>query len=179
AVSHKDWMQAIWKQSGWDGSSRVVRVEFIYKRECLRELGIDEPYTMLDQLPGMWAYSTQQWLRHTVPTADTNRGRWEGSPFWQAIQGTEFCGEGEPAVRERKRQGDLTLICQMLAGCATTAAAYLAGELPDTDNGADFLTWFYDWMEAYHRRKGLLFQDLRVAKRLRLGVVPSPALQAG
>src|SRR5262249_36074740 len=82
AVSHKDWMQAIWEQNGWDGTSRVVRVEFVYKRECLREVDVEEPYAMLDQLPGMWAYSTQQWLRHTVPTSDTNRGRWEASPFW-------------------------------------------------------------------------------------------------
>jgi hypothetical protein len=178
-VSHKDWMRAIWERNGWDGTSQVVRVEFVYKRECLRELGIEEPYAMLDQFSGMWAYSTQQWLRHTVPTGDTNRGRWESSPFWQAIQRAAFFGEAEPAVRERKRKGDLTLICQMLAGCATTAAAYLAGELPDTDNGADFLTWFYDWMDVYLRRKGCSFQDLRAAKRLRLGVMALPALEAG
>ena len=30
---------------------------------------------------------------------------------------------GTPAVRERKRVGDLRLICQMLSGCSTTAAA--------------------------------------------------------
>ena len=110
--------------------ARVTRVEFRYKRECLKELGVEDPYLLLDQLPGLWAYSTLQWLRHTIPTDDTNRGRWECSPFWQAIQQADFFGNGTPAVRERKRVGDLSLICQMLSGCSTTAAAYLAGQLP-------------------------------------------------
>src|SRR5262249_39272032 len=76
-----------------------------------------------------------QWLRHTIPTADTNRGRWEASPFWRAIQEADFFGQGVPAVRERRRAGDLHLICQMLAGCSTRAAAYLSGQLPDWDDG--------------------------------------------
>jgi hypothetical protein len=53
------------------------------------------------------------------------------------------------AVREKKRTGDLRQICQMLSGCSTTAAAFLGGVLPDWDDGANFLSWFYDWMSAY------------------------------
>ncbi len=70
-TSRKDWMEPVWESNGWDGSSRVIRVEFRYERECLKELGVEDPYAMLDQLPGLWAYSTQQWLRHTIPTHDT------------------------------------------------------------------------------------------------------------
>lgn len=84
--SRKDWMQAVWTANGWDGESRVTRVEFRYERECLREKGIDDPYALLDELAALWAYSSMQWLRHTTPTDDTNRGRWPLSPFWQAIQ---------------------------------------------------------------------------------------------
>jgi hypothetical protein len=36
-------------------------------------------------------------------------------------------------VRERKTTGDLRLICQMMAGCSSTAGALLAGTLPDWD----------------------------------------------
>jgi hypothetical protein len=36
AVSRKDWMQEVWTSNGWDGQSRVTRVEFRYKRERLR-----------------------------------------------------------------------------------------------------------------------------------------------
>jgi hypothetical protein len=76
AVSRKDWMQEVWTCNGWDGESRVTRVEFRYKRECLREMGVEEAYAFLDQIPGLWAYSTKQWLRHTIPNSDPNRARW-------------------------------------------------------------------------------------------------------
>ena len=148
-TSRKDCMVLVWESNGWDGSSRVIRVEFRYERECLKELGIEDPYTMLDQLPGLWAYSTQQWLRHTIPTHDKNRGRWETSPFWLAIQQAAFFCNGEPAVRERKHKGDLTHICQMLCGCSTTAAAYLAQVLPEWDAGANFLSWFMSWFMTW------------------------------
>jgi hypothetical protein len=170
-VSRKDWMRVVWRCHGWDGEHRVWRVEFRYKRECLHELGVEEPYTFLDQLPALWAYSTQDWLRHTVLSADTNRGRWPLSPAWQRVQQAAFFGNGVPAVRERRRVGDLMLICQMLAGCSTKAAALLADGLPAQANAADFLTWFYDWMEAYFRERGLTFEGLRDTKRLRLGVI--------
>ena len=70
AVSRKDWMQEVWKSNGWDGESRVTRVEFRYKRECLREMKVEEAYAFLDQIPSLWAYSTKQWLRHTIPNGD-------------------------------------------------------------------------------------------------------------
>jgi hypothetical protein len=156
----------------WLGrESRVTRVEFRYKRECLKELGVEEPYAMLDQLAGMWAYSTMQWLRHTVPTSDTNRGRWQLSAFWQVIQAAGFCGEPVPLVRAKNRQHDLLLICQMLSGCSTTAAAYLAGHLPEHDDGTHFLIWFMEWQEQYLNERGKSFEMLYTYKRQRIGVL--------
>jgi hypothetical protein len=173
-VSRKAWMQEVWRRNGWDGASRVTRVEFRYKRECLKELGVEEPYEMLDQLAGLWAYSTMQWLRHTVPTSDKNRGRWHLSPFWQVIQTADFSGEPVPLVREKKRQQDLQLICQMLSGCSTSAAAYLAGQLPEHDDGAHFLIWFMEWQEQYLKERGKSFEELYTCKRLRLGASCTP-----
>src|SRR5262249_20060440 len=131
---------------GWDESGRARGV-------CLQagvpaRAGRGSPYLLLDQLAGLWASSTQQWLRHTVPTKDANRGRWDASPFRQAIQRAAFFADAKPAVSTRKRKSDRTLICQMLAGCVTTTAACLAGKLADTDTGADFLTWFHDWVDV-------------------------------
>ena len=148
----------------------MTRVEFRYKRECLKELGVEESYEMLDQLAGLWAYSTMQWLRHTIPTEDKNRGRWQLSPFWQVIQAADFSGEPVPLVREKKRQQDLELICQMLSGCSTTAAAYLAGQLPEHDDGTHFLIWFMEWQEQYLKERGNTFEELCRFKRLRLDV---------
>jgi len=171
AVSRKDWMCAVWERHGWDGVSRLVRVEFRYRRECLQELGIECHYDMLDQLAGMWAYSTTLWLRHTTPNEDSNRGRWPVSPFWHAVQTATFLGDPTPLVRERRRVGDLRLICQMLSGCSTTAAAYLRGQLPDWDDGTHFLIWFHEWQQAHLDKKRHTFQELRATKQVRLGIV--------
>jgi hypothetical protein len=170
AVSRKDWMRAVWERNGWDGTARVVQVEFRYKRDCLKELGIECPYDMLDRLAGMWAYSTMSSPRHTIPTDDTNRGRWPPSPFWHAVQlaGADFLGDPTPLVREQRWVGDLRLICQMFAGCSITAAAYLRGRLPDRDDGTHFLIWFSDWLGRYLAEKRASFDAVRDYKRLRL-----------
>jgi hypothetical protein len=171
-VSRKDWMQEVWRSNGWDGEARVTRVEFRYKRECLKELGVEEAYAFLDQIPSLWAYSTKQWLRHTLPTTDRNKARWPISPLWEAVQQATFFGNGVPAVRERKTAGDLLLICQMLAGCSTTASALLTNALPVQDDGTHFLIWFMNWLEGYLEQKGVSYEDITEAKRLKLGVLP-------
>jgi hypothetical protein len=173
AVSRKDWMQEVWTSNGWDGESRVTRVEFRYKRECLREMGVEEAYAFLDQIPSLWAYSTKQWLRHTVPNGDPNRARWPLSLLWQLVQQASFFYDGIPAVRERHRAGDLTLLCQMIAGCSTSAAAFLTQVLPAQDDGTHFLIWFWDWLEHYLEEKGLSFEQLRHDKVIRRGMVPA------
>jgi hypothetical protein len=41
AKFRKEAMQAIWERRVWAGVSRVVRLEFRYKRDCLRELEVE------------------------------------------------------------------------------------------------------------------------------------------
>jgi len=171
AVSRKHWMHEVWHSNGWDGEARVTRVEFRYKRECLREMKVEEAYAFLDQIPSLWAYSTKQWLRHTIPNDDPNRARWPISSLWQLVQQASFFCDGTPAVRERRRAGDLTLLCQMIAGCSTSAAAFLTQVLPAQDDGTHFLIWFWDWFECYLTEKGVSFEQIREAKAARLGVV--------
>jgi hypothetical protein len=81
-VSRKDWMREVWATNGWNGASRVMRVEFRYKRECLRELGVSDAGEFLErqQLARLWAYSTKSCLRHTTPTRDATSTRWPVSP---------------------------------------------------------------------------------------------------
>jgi hypothetical protein len=170
AVSRKDWMHEVWKNNGWDGESRVTRAEFRYKRECLREMKVEEAYAFLDQIPGLWAYSTKQWLRHTIPNSDPNRARWPIAPLWKLVQQASFFCDGTPSVRERRRAGDLTLLCQMIAGCSTSAAAFLTQVLPSGDDGTHFLIWFWDWLEKYLQEKGVNFEQVRKGKATRLGI---------
>jgi hypothetical protein len=168
-------MQEVWKSNGWDGEARVTRVEFRYKRECLREMGVEEAYAFLEQLPALWAYSTKHWLRQTIASSDRNKARWPTSPLWEQVQQATFFGNGVPAVRERKTAGDLLLICQMLAGCSTTASALLTNALPLQDDGTHFLIWFMTWLEGYLEQKGVSYEDITEAKRLKLGVVVEQA----
>jgi hypothetical protein len=174
-VSRKDWMHEVWRSNGWDGEVKVTRVEFRYKRECLREMGVEEAYAFLDQIPSLWAYSTKQWLRHTIPITDRNKARWPTSPVWESVQQATFFGDSVPAVRARKTAGDLLLICQMLAGCATTASALLTNALPLQDDGTHFLIWFMNWLETYLEQKGVSYEDITEAKRLKIGVVVDQA----
>jgi hypothetical protein len=78
-------MLEVWTSNSWDGESRVARVEFRYKRECLREMEVEEAYAFLDQIPSLWAHSTKQWLRYTLPNRDPNRARWPLSSLWQHV----------------------------------------------------------------------------------------------
>jgi len=77
-------------------------------------------------------------------------------------------------VWERKRVGDLRLICQTLSGCSTTAAAYLAGLLPWDEDGTHSLLWFMIWQEEYLRKNRVSFGAIRAFKQTQLGVVPNP-----
>jgi hypothetical protein len=122
------------------------------------------------QVPSFWAYSTKQWLRHTIPTTDRNKARWPTSTLWEAVQQATFFGDGVPAVRERETAGDLLLICQMLAGCSNMASALLTSTLPLQDDGTNYLIWFMTWLEQYLRHKGVSYVDITEAKRLKLGV---------
>jgi hypothetical protein len=97
------------------------------------------------------------------------------TPLLEAVQQATFFGDGVPAVRERKTAGDLLLICQMLAGCSTTASALLTNALPLQDDGTHFLIWFMTWLEGYLEQKGVSYEDITDAKRLKLGVVAQEA----
>jgi hypothetical protein len=86
------------------------------------------------------------------------------------VETSAFDGEPIPLERHRKVKGELTLLCQMLAGWATSAAAFLVGEVPDLDASSSFLRWFHEWTGEYLEYKGLSFEAVRESKRLRLGM---------
>src|SRR5262249_28133554 len=63
----KVWFADIWRRNGWNGEQAIARIEMRYAREALRELGCEGVEETFDRLDALWAYSTQKWLRHTVP----------------------------------------------------------------------------------------------------------------
>lgn len=59
----KVYMHDIWRSRGWDGESKVWRLEARFEREWLRKHAINDPYTLLDYLAAMWMYLTSVWLQ--------------------------------------------------------------------------------------------------------------------
>jgi hypothetical protein len=192
-VHHKEWFHEVWRKNGWDGQTPITRVEFRYERECLREMGIEDPYELLDQLDRLWAYSSQQWLRHTVPSADTNQSRWGASEVWQVVQGAVlFVTEAVPAVRVKKVELESEHTLAGFVGYGTSLAARVvlleqvaqeaaqrgflldvAPGLPQRaveEDGGGFLAWAYEQMQTYlGERKRATFGDVMRRKLAWLG----------
>jgi len=83
----RPYLESIWQASGWDGQQAVWRLEFQFRRQALRDLGVVRYVEMREVLSGLWQYASQKWLRHTIPSAsDSTQSRWPTSPFWQVLQ---------------------------------------------------------------------------------------------
>jgi hypothetical protein len=192
-VHHKEWFHEVWQKHGWDGEAPVTRVEFRYERECLREMGIEDPYELLDQLDSLWAYSTQQWLRHTIPSADTNQSRWAVSEVWQIVQQASLLvTEAVPAVRAKKVELESEHTLAGFVGYGTSLAARMVlleqmaqeaaqrGFVLDVapgltaaaveEDGGGFLAWAFDQMQTYlDERKRATFRQVMRQKMTWLG----------
>ena len=84
--SGKDWASLLWLPSGWQPGETVWRQEFELKRNVLKEMGLDDLASVLDNLDGLWRYCTQ-WLQLTVPNPDdATRCRWPLHPLWQVLR---------------------------------------------------------------------------------------------
>jgi len=84
--SHAFYLHELWLDAGWDGSSKVWRMEFEAKREVLKQLGICKLNDLLQLQAALWIYLAEDWLRLAVPsTTDTNQTRWLNHPLWDQI----------------------------------------------------------------------------------------------
>jgi len=85
-TSKKDYIKDIWKQKGWDGESKVWRLEFQFKRSILKEHEAGTVEDLLSKLASLWRYSTTSWLKLTIPSdTDTTQSRWPLHPVWEAL----------------------------------------------------------------------------------------------
>lgn len=91
----RPYLEELWQQSGWDGIQPVWRIEFQIRRECLRELGIITFDNLMENLSGLWNYSTRDWLRLAIPNPnDKTQTRWPTAPVWEVIQDVDWAGNG-------------------------------------------------------------------------------------
>jgi len=92
----RPYLEDLWRQSGWDGHQDVWRLEFQIRRDCLRELGVITFGSLMQKLSGLWNYSTQDWLRLSIPNQnDKTQTRWPTASVWEALQNAEWLGDKE------------------------------------------------------------------------------------
>ncbi len=104
--SNKTFFYPLWAEGGWLGELPVWRLEFQFRREVLKEMGVDSTLNLDEKLNGLWQYACQKWLRLTIPSnTDTAKSRWPDHPLWIALKKARF-GEGDlmPLYRVRKER---------------------------------------------------------------------------
>jgi hypothetical protein len=111
--SKKTWMFDVWDT--WDSMAetikdkKIIRVEGQFRREALKELGIDPIDDLFSHLDNLWAYFTQEWLKFQDSPGEHHTMR-KSLPWWEIVQ-NGFLGIQNPrplirckALQPRKKQ---------------------------------------------------------------------------
>lgn len=113
----------------WGGKQEcMTRAEFQLRRGAIKRLfPVDSRVeTILQLLPRIWKYLTEEWFRHTdreVDRENKHQSRCEVSNFWKIVQ--EAAGYTRSAIRPKKRQLHINIpgLKKMVRGCMVTIAA--------------------------------------------------------
>jgi hypothetical protein len=112
----KAYFDPIWRMNGWDGESTVWRVEFRFRRAFLRDVELDEAFSVLAAIPLLWRYATQEWLRFVdvEATHGVNISRLPTHPVWELIQHAydQPLELEEPACTTGKQEAQLSYVAQ-------------------------------------------------------------------
>ncbi len=124
---HKAYLYDKWRAAGWNGDDRVMRVEFRFTRERLREFGVYQA-VQLDPA-ALFAYG-MEWLELRVPLpTDGNKSRWAVDPAWAAIseQAVKLLGEQWAQYkRQHVPNASVDMLTAQIGGCLACVGA-LAG----------------------------------------------------
>jgi len=146
----------------WTPDRAVIRVEFEWNREGLAQVGLTGVDETLAAAGSLWRYSTEEWLTHRSPTADSNRARWPVSPEWAQVQSASLAQHTIRAhrVQRTQRSGSLRRLAPAQVGYLV-AFATLSGTT-GIDETVPALARYLRYDEA---RRGIDFAD-RVRRRL-------------
>jgi len=167
----KAWFGDIWRANGWNGADSVTRVEARYERPVLHEMGLETISGTFAKVDNMWAYTTQDWLRHTQPTRKAS-DEWPTSPWWRVVQGAVFEREqAEPLQRQKQRNFQEERMLAALLGYVESWSAWRIGDekLPEDILLEDALADVLDRAGDHYAHKGTAFLDEVARKRKRLG----------
>jgi len=94
--------RVIWAEHGWTGE-QVTRIEFQIRGEAAKELLGRQVDRLRRELPALWRYCSERWVRLVVPDAATRLRRCPLDPRWQAVQAVDWGPKQDPSVRTRHR----------------------------------------------------------------------------
>ncbi len=159
--SGKAWAMNLWTPMGWQPGEDVWRLEFEFKRDFLKERGLGSLDTVLDNLNGLWAYATTEWLRLTVPNeADATRSRWPTHHLWVALASVNW--DAPPGATLDKYSNartptELRLITVVLGALTSYMAMH------KLDNRAEaidqLIARLYEHYSSVADKKGLNFDE--------------------
>ncbi len=90
----RPYLEALWKNEGWDSSEEVWRLEFQFRRPVLKQFAVLSLSDLENGLAGLWNYASSQWLRLAIPSeTDNTQSRWPAASLWQVLQGASWSGE--------------------------------------------------------------------------------------
>ncbi|AQX74031.1 hypothetical protein B1772_00295 [Dehalococcoides mccartyi] len=123
-ISQKEWFQTLWSAHGWDGVSAVTRVEFQCRRDFLKEMSVDDFWSLTERISDIWRYCVQDWLTIRTPGNDSHRHRWKIKDWWNVIEeGYSFFGELYGVLRYKQKKCKYDHLMRQARGVLLTAAA--------------------------------------------------------
>jgi len=179
----KAWFLDLWRKNGWDEDSPVGRVEMRLERAALHEMrvklaeqeesadqGIETPEEAFDRLDAIWAYATQDWLRHTLPTQDKTRSRWPTSALWRAVQRAMFeRQDADPGQRKKVRAFREQQMIGALLGYLESWGAWTAASDGDVQDISMVLRELAERSEDHYERKESDYVTETIQKRRKFG----------
>jgi hypothetical protein len=150
--SNKTYLFKIWEALGWLPGESVWRQEFQNGGSALREMGIETVPQLLDNLGGLWKYSTEDWLRLSVLGDDSNKSRWATHPLWNDIQSAVWTRTPQLAL-ERIRAYNLPRDERIIPGGLGYISAIMARE--NITNFSEGLGRFLKHAEIFYRHQGI------------------------
>src|SRR5690606_40889246 len=118
-------MYPIWGIEAVPEGFVVVRVEYQFRRERLKEFGCETFQDLLDALPGLWAYGTRIWLR-IVDDPSLHHTQQTVLPWWEMVS-NGFAGaqEAEPLVRRIALDAEFRHLRDLALGALGSIVAVL------------------------------------------------------
>jgi hypothetical protein len=148
--SNKTWLYPLLQEGGWFGELPVWRLEFQFRRQVLKDFGIDNTKDLIESQTKLWRYAASKWLRLVQRSEnDQQKSRWPLHPLWQTLQGVSFGpddGEGLFRIPKQRFPSNDHMFINGLGGITT----FMAKEgFEDIDEA---INHFMDAAHEHHRR---------------------------